>query len=88
MNLRLPLLFAALLVSQLPLRAALALPTIDRMVIHTSSATIPHTYNPGGSFILLVEEASEVYLSTGVIGDFGAGGSGGSSTTYSSATVS
>jgi hypothetical protein len=78
-------LLSALVVGASVSRAATtALPTIDLIEVETSSPALPHSYNPGGSFLLLVEEVARVHLSTGDIGKFGAGGSSGSVTTYNS----
>jgi hypothetical protein len=71
---RLPILFATLIAPSW-CEAATTLPTIDLIEISTRSASLPHTYSPGGAFLLLVEETAKVHLSTGEEGIFGAGGS-------------
>jgi hypothetical protein len=82
MSLRLPALVFTLLTPHIGRAATSALPTIDLIEVSTRSAALPQSYNPGGSFLLLVEESANVFLSTGEKGIFGAGGSSGSSTTF------
>lgn len=88
MHLRLLILLSLFLSSAWSKAATTTLPTIDLIGITTRSAGSPHTYTPGGAFLLLVEETESVHLSTGEVGMFGAGGSSGSTATFATTVVS